>query len=144
LSDNVINGTNVFVKCISSGPKNEVKSPSKVKHEERTQRNIELDEFSKTQWDRIIRHSYGRTIRSMQPDYPTYRIKRRRINSDRVQVLVEENQVGPDDPTCTREEHWTNGRSILQRACFLEMKNILRGRMMRRIDYKRRTNGQDQ
>jgi len=37
----------MFVKCISSGPKNEVKSPSKAKHEERTQRMFEMDEFCK-------------------------------------------------------------------------------------------------
>ena len=43
--DNVINGTNVFIKCTSSGPKNEVKSPNKTKHEERTQRKIKMDEF---------------------------------------------------------------------------------------------------
>ena len=45
MSDNVINGTNVFVKCISSGPKNEIKSPSKAKYEERTQKMFEMDEF---------------------------------------------------------------------------------------------------
>ena len=45
IDDNTINGTNEFVKCITSGPTNEVKSLSKAKHEERTQRNAELDEF---------------------------------------------------------------------------------------------------
>ena len=39
-------GTNNFVKRIFLGPKDEVKSPSNAKHEERTQRNAELDEFS--------------------------------------------------------------------------------------------------
>ena len=37
----------MFVKCISSGPKNEVKNHSKAKHEEITQRKIEMDEFSR-------------------------------------------------------------------------------------------------
>ena len=44
-SDNAINGTNVFIKCISSGPKNEIKSPRKAKHKEWTRRKIEMDEF---------------------------------------------------------------------------------------------------
>jgi len=59
------------VKCISSVPKNIIKSTSKAKHEERTQRNTELDEFCKTQWVRIIRRPTSRTIRANQPDYPT-------------------------------------------------------------------------
>ena len=61
----------MFVKCISSGPKNEVKRPSKEKHEEKTQRNAELDEFCKTQLARIIRTPYGRTILPKNSDYPT-------------------------------------------------------------------------
>ena len=56
-SDNVIIGTNVFVKYISSGSKNEVKRPSKAKHEERIWKNTELNEFCKTQWVWIIRNA---------------------------------------------------------------------------------------
>ena len=45
LYDNAINGTNKFVKWIFLGPKNVLKSITKAKHEERTQRNDELNEF---------------------------------------------------------------------------------------------------
>ena len=47
MNNNTINETNVFIKCISSDPKNEVKSHNKAKHVERTQKNVELDEFCK-------------------------------------------------------------------------------------------------
>jgi hypothetical protein len=47
--DNAINGTNGFVKRIFLDPRDEVKRPCKTKHEERTQRNAELDEFCRNQ-----------------------------------------------------------------------------------------------
>ena len=49
LYDNAINETNKFVKWIFLDPKNVLKSISKAKHEERTQRNAELDELCKNQ-----------------------------------------------------------------------------------------------
>ena len=49
MSNNTINGTNAFVKQTLIDPKNEAKRPNKAKHEERTQKNIELDEFCKNQ-----------------------------------------------------------------------------------------------
>ena len=55
LSNNAINGTNEFVKWTIIDPRDEAKRPSKAKYEERTQRNVELDEFYKNQWDRIHR-----------------------------------------------------------------------------------------
>ena len=39
-------GTNKCVKWMILGPKDEVQSPSKIRSEETTQTNVELDEFS--------------------------------------------------------------------------------------------------
>ena len=49
MSNNAINGANVFVKKIIIDPRDEAKMPSKTKHEERTQKNVELDEFYRIQ-----------------------------------------------------------------------------------------------
>ena len=49
MSNNTINGTNEFVKLTLIYPRDEIKRSSKTKHEKRTQRNDELDEFCKTQ-----------------------------------------------------------------------------------------------
>ena len=45
MSNNTINGTNAFVKQTLIDLRDEAKRPSKAKHEERTQRNDEMDEF---------------------------------------------------------------------------------------------------
>ena len=45
MSNNTINGTNAFVKQTLIDPRDEIKRPSKEKHEEKTQINVELDEF---------------------------------------------------------------------------------------------------
>ena len=45
MSNNTINGTNVFVKKTLIDPRDEAKRPNKTKHEEITQRNAELDKF---------------------------------------------------------------------------------------------------
>ena len=55
LNNNTINGTNEFVKWTLIDPRDEAKRPSKAKHEERTQRNKELDEFYKNQLHRLNR-----------------------------------------------------------------------------------------
>ena len=44
-NDNTINGINDFVKSTFQDPRDELKRSCKAKHEERTQRNAELDEF---------------------------------------------------------------------------------------------------
>ena len=49
LNGNMINGTNQSVMWMLAGPKDDVQRPSKAKHEERTQRSDELDEFIKKQ-----------------------------------------------------------------------------------------------
>ena len=53
MSNNTINETNAFVKKTLIDPRDEAKRPTKEKHEERTHRNVELDEFYKNQWDQI-------------------------------------------------------------------------------------------
>ena len=49
IDDNTINETNDFVKRTFLDPRDEVKRPCKAKHEERTQKNTELDEFCRNQ-----------------------------------------------------------------------------------------------
>ena len=45
--------TNAFIKQTLIDPRDEAKKPSKARHEERTQRNKELDEFYKNQLHRL-------------------------------------------------------------------------------------------
>ena len=61
--DNVINGTNGFVEWTFLDPRDEVKRPYKAIHEERTQRNAELDVFCRKQERRKNRCMQHRCIR---------------------------------------------------------------------------------
>ena len=66
LSNNAINGTNEFIKWTIIVPRDKTKRPGKAKHEERTQRNAELDEFCRNQLHQNIRWYMYRTA-SLRP-----------------------------------------------------------------------------
>ena len=110
--DNTINETNEFVKWTFLDPRYEVKRPSKTKHEERTQRNAELDEFCMKQQHRFnqrlaigltdgLRINRHRDIGAIDSAFwrSTEKLKRHQLNRWHA------------------EGHQCNYRIIAQRAC---------------------------